>query len=205
MAGAVTWNPLWYLGDYSVCLERRNVNKTKGAELDWKRERKAVLERGSQVAAFYFIGGPNYVVENKALINVKANQGIVKAHHLHDTFLNKTTKWIKTIYSAPEVRANEKACTKHYNWPHTRLVQRSSCFALVMLQKCSVFTSQFQTEDREGRKHLLPVEEVHFQRTNSDSTHRQLDFSTPKQCTRSGSAVFAGSCQPKHMYWPIQL
>lgn len=47
-------------------------------------------------------------------------------------------------------------------------------FALVMFQKCSVFTSQFQTEDREGRKHLLPVEEVHFQKTNSDFTQRQL-------------------------------
>lgn len=46
-------------------------------------------------------------------------------------------------------------------------------FALVMFQKCSVFTSQFQTEDREGRKHLLPVEEVHFQKTNADFTQRQ--------------------------------
>jgi len=36
-------------------------------------------------------------------------------------------------------------------------------FALVMFQKCSVFTSQFQTVDRQGRKHLLPVEEVHSQ------------------------------------------
>ena len=42
-------------------------------------------------------------------------------------------------------------------------------FALVMFQKCSVFPSQFQTVDREGRKHLLPVEEVHFQKTDSDS------------------------------------
>lgn len=47
---------------------------------------------------------------------------------LNDTFSNQTTRWIKTIYSVPEVRANEKACTKHYNWPHTRLIQRSSCF-----------------------------------------------------------------------------
>lgn len=47
-------------------------------------------------------------------------------------------------------------------------------FALVMFPKCSVFTSHFQTEDREGRKHLLPVEEVHFQTTNSDFTQRQL-------------------------------
>lgn len=47
-------------------------------------------------------------------------------------------------------------------------------FALVMFPKCSVFTSQFQTEEREGRKHLLPVEEVHFQKTNSHFTQRQL-------------------------------
>ena len=42
-----------------------------------------------------------------------------------------------------------------------------------MFQKRSVFTSQFQTEDREGRKHLLPVEEVHFQKTNADFTQRR--------------------------------
>lgn len=47
-------------------------------------------------------------------------------------------------------------------------------FALVMFLKCSVFTSQFQTEDWEGRKHLLPVEEVHFQKTNADFTQRLL-------------------------------
>lgn len=47
-------------------------------------------------------------------------------------------------------------------------------FALVMFQKLSVFTSQFQTEDQEGRKHLLPVEEVHFQKTNSDFTQLGL-------------------------------
>ncbi len=46
-------------------------------------------------------------------------------------------------------------------------------FALVMFQKCSVFTSQFQTVEREERKHLLPVEEVHFQKTNADFSQNQ--------------------------------
>ena len=47
-------------------------------------------------------------------------------------------------------------------------------FALIMFPKCSVFASHFQTGDWEGRKHLLPVEEVHFQKTNSGFTQRQL-------------------------------
>lgn len=132
-----------------------------------------VLEQGSQVKGFNFMGGSNYVITNKAFINVKANQATAEALP-SDTFLNEPTQWIKIIYSAPKVKAKENACTKHHHRAHTLPVQRSSCFALVMFQKCSVFTSQFQTEDREGRKHLLPVEEVHFQKTNSDFTQRQL-------------------------------
>lgn len=91
------------------------------------REREAVPERGSQVAVFHFMEGSNYVITNKASINVKANHATVKAR-LNDTFSSKSNQWIKMSYSVPEVKANEKACTKRYNWPHTRLIQRSSCF-----------------------------------------------------------------------------
>lgn len=58
--------------------------------------------------------------------------------------------------------------------PTLSLYKGAVVFALVMFQKCSVFTSQFQTADREGRKHLLPVEEVHFLKTNADFTQNQL-------------------------------
>lgn len=45
-------------------------------------------------------------------------------------------------------------------------------YGLVMFPKCSVFDWLFQTGDWEGRKHLLPVEEVHFQKTTSDPSKR---------------------------------
>lgn len=108
-------------------------------------------------------------------------------------FSIKTPQWI-TIYSAKAKR--KKARTKHHNWLHTQLVQRSSCFfALVMFQKCSVFTSQSQTEDREGRKHLLPVEEVHSQKTNSDFTQRQLRVVLHRNSGRQqqGGVCWSGS------------
>lgn len=57
--------------------------------------------------------------------------------------------------------------------PALGLYKGAVVFAPVMFQKRSVFTSQFQTVDREGRKHLPPVEEVHFQKTNADFTQRQ--------------------------------
>lgn len=101
--------------------------RQRGAELEWEREREADPYWGSQVAVFHYMGGLKYVITNKASIYVKANQATVKAR-LNDTFSNKTPQWIKTIYSVPVVKANGKACTKHYNWPHTRLIQRSSCF-----------------------------------------------------------------------------
>lgn len=63
------------------------------------------------MAVFYFMGGSNYVIINKASINAKGNQATIKAL-LNDTFLNETTQWIKIIYSVLEVKAKERACTK---------------------------------------------------------------------------------------------
>lgn len=58
-------------------------------------------------------------------------------------------------------------------------------FARAMFQKCSVFTSQFQTEDQEGRKHLLPVEEVHFQKQTQTYTVGQAGLLHTQVCTRA--------------------
>lgn len=78
---------------------------------------------------------------------------------------------------------------------HCACTKEQLFFALVMFQKCSVFTSQFQTEDLEGRKHLLPVEEVHFQKTNSDFTQRQLGLFYTK-------TVDSSSKKPRgRIYW----
>lgn len=56
-------------------------------------------------------------------------------------------------------------------------------FARAMFQKCSVFTSQLQTEDQEGRKHLLPVEEVHFLKNK----RRLALFGEQACCTPNGA------------------
>lgn len=59
-------------------------------------------------------------------------------------------------------------------------------YGLVMFPKCSVFDWLFQTGDWEGRKHLLPVEEVHFQKTTSDF----LQIESSRVCTKTVDFFF---------------
>lgn len=73
----------------------------------------------------------------------------------------KTTQWIKNKLPGAQGESERESLHKAFG-PTLGSYKGAVVFALVMFQKCSVFTSQFQTEDREGRKHLLPVEEVHF-------------------------------------------
>lgn len=77
----------------------------------------------------------------------------------NDTLDNKNSNWDKTGES------KRKSVT---SGPTLGWYKGAVVFARAMFQKCSVFTSHFQTEDQEGRKHLLPVEEVHFSKTNAD-------------------------------------
>lgn len=86
------------------------------------------------MAVLGYRGCSKYLITDKASLYVKANQATAKARE-NDTFSNKTPQWVKTNYSVHAVKANGKACTKHYNWPHTLLIQRSICF-------CSSHVSQ---------------------------------------------------------------
>lgn len=54
------------------------------------------------MVVFYFMGGSNHVITNKASINVKADQATTKSF-LNDIFSNKTSQWIIMIYRVPEV------------------------------------------------------------------------------------------------------
>lgn len=76
--------------------------------------------------------------------------------------------------------------------PYLARIKGAVVFAPAMFEKCSVFTSQFQTEDREGRKHLLPVEEVRFQKTNEQAAphvepciwaERETDLQNGQNCS----------------------
>lgn len=133
-ARAVIWNPNWYLGDYPVWLEHWKCEWDKEC-LSWSgRKTETAPYRGSQVAVFHCKGGSKCLITNKMSINVKANQATAKPRG-NDKFSNKTLQWVKTNYSVHAVKANGKACTKHYNWPHSLLIQRSICF-------CSSHVSQ---------------------------------------------------------------
>lgn len=100
-------------------------------------------ERGRSSGSVLFYRRANYVIINKTSINVKANQATIKTL-LHDTILNGTTQWIKIIYSMPEVRAQESELAQRFRiGPTLGSYKGAVVFALVMFQKCSVFTSQF--------------------------------------------------------------
>lgn len=73
------------------------------------------------------------------------------------------------------MKVNENACTKHYNWPYTWPIQRSSCFCSNHVSEVLSIRLALSNRDWEGRKHLLPVEEVHFRKTNSDFAQKLLD------------------------------
>lgn len=143
--------------------------RQKGVEL----ERGAYPYCGCKIAFFSYPKGTKYVITNRAFSTVRANRATVKACP-NDTLCNKTCQWIKKIYWVPMAKANVKACTKHYNWPRTQPLQRSSC--LCSSHVSEVFSIHLTISNRgPGGKETSPAcWGSSFLKTNADFTQRQL-------------------------------